>query len=76
VTTDLTVDFAAATSGAVRLTVYDVIGREVLVPFEDRVAGGREYRVTVSTVSLASGIYFIRLTKDQKEISRRFVLAR
>ncbi len=75
-TDGIKVRFGVRSPSSVRMTVYDALGREVLVAYEDRVQGGQDYQVQIPTKSLASGVYFVRLMTETTEISRQFVLAR
>lgn len=59
-----TILFGVPQQTRVSLRVYDVLGREVAVLMDDVVAAG-EYRVIFDASSLASGVYFYRLTAGQ-----------
>ena len=56
-----TVPFHIAQAGAVRLSVYDVLGREVARLADGRVEAGRHTAVFDAS-RLPSGTYFVRLT--------------
>ncbi|GMQ82296.1 MAG: hypothetical protein BMS9Abin05_1742 [Rhodothermia bacterium] len=75
-TDEFTFRFGTRSSSSVRMMVYDALGREVLVAYEDFVQGGQDYQIQIPTTSLASGVYFVRLRTETTEISRQFVLAR
>jgi len=57
----------------VRLSVYDLLGREVAVLVDGNQTPG-EHRVTFDARSLASGIYFYRLVAGGQLLSRKLVL--
>ncbi len=59
----------------VRLTVYDILGREVAVLVNEKKMAGR-YRVTFDAAGLASGIYFYRLNAGQSTQTRRMAVMR
>jgi endonuclease I len=76
--TTLTYDLPNAS--AVRIAVYDVLGRRVQVLVDERKEAGRH---TVrwdgrgqSEQSLASGIYFVRLRAGDRQLTRRLTLVR
>jgi hypothetical protein len=53
--------FSIPKSGYVEIKVYDVLGKEVAVPVNDPYQAG-EYIVRFNASSLASGIYFYKIT--------------
>jgi hypothetical protein len=61
--------------GAVRLVVYDLLGREVAVLVDERKAPG-SYSVTFDGSKLASGVYVYRLIAGPYVESRKMVLVR
>lgn len=69
------ISFALAERGLARLTVYDVLGREVDV-LHDGVAGPEAQTVQFSAGNLAAGLYFIRLDAGTASRTRALVLAR
>ncbi len=60
-------------SGHTRLTVYDVLGREVAV-LVDGVMPAGAHQVTFDASSLASGMYIYRLSAGGQVITRRMML--
>ena len=54
-------DIRISVASWVRLSVYDVLGREVAVLVNEQKLPG-EYRVTFNAAGLTSGVYFYRLT--------------
>jgi hypothetical protein len=57
----------------VRLSVFDILGREVAVLVNERKAHGT-YEVNFDGSSLASGVYFYRLTAGQFAQTRKMVV--
>lgn len=65
--------YEVAGSGAVRLSVYDVLGREVAVVVNGRTDAGR-HRATFDVRSLAAGVYVFRLVSGTASASSRVVV--
>jgi hypothetical protein len=59
--------------GWVTLAVYDVLGRKVAVLADGRYSAG-SYAFTFDGSELASGVYFYRLTADEKVVTRKMML--
>jgi hypothetical protein len=59
----------------VRLSVYDLLGREVAVLVDDRVGPGR-YQVSFDGAGLSSGVYIYRLVAGSFIESRRMLLTK
>jgi len=57
----------------VRLSVYDLLGREVAVLVNERKASG-SYEVSFDGSGLASGVYVYRLTAGNFAQSRKMIL--
>ncbi len=62
-------------SSNVRLTVYDILGREVAVLVNEEKAPG-EYEVRWNASRCASGVYYYRLTARANTAIRKMVLVR
>ena len=62
-------------AAAVRITVYDLLGREVATLVNERQSGGR-YTVEFHAAGLASGPYLCRLIAGEHLMVRKLVLAR
>ncbi len=70
-----TIEFDLPEAGFVRLSVYDLLGREIAVPVSgDKAAGS--YRVTLDTGKLAAGQYFYRIKASGYESTLQFVVVR
>jgi hypothetical protein len=67
------VGFQLPAASDVRLAVYDLLGREVAVPVNERKAPGT-YEVKFDGSGLASGVYLYRLSAGSFVQSRKFVL--
>lgn len=57
-------------AGSVRLTVYDLLGREVAVLVDGTRASGR-HEATFDAARLGSGMYLYRLMVDGREVATR-----
>lgn len=70
------ISYTLGTASKVTLQVFDVLGRQVatLVNGEVRSAGKHEMQFNAS--GLASGVYFYRLTADQKVATMKMMLVR
>ena len=58
-----------------RLSLYDVQGREVAVLANGMRASGR-YTAALDATALEPGLYFLRLQSPGASLSRRLVIAR
>lgn len=63
---------AAAGGVPVRISVHDLLGREVAVLVEERKAAG-EYEITFNAARLSSGVYLCRLRAGEFTATRRMV---
>ncbi len=59
-----TIRFSLPVTGTVTMTVFDVVGKKISTLLNERKEPG-EYAVPFDASSLASGIYFYRLTADR-----------
>ncbi len=66
---------ASPFASAVRLAVYDLLGREVALLVNERKLPGR-YRVRFDGSSLSSGVYLCRLTAGEYSASRTMCLVK
>ncbi|MEM6285645.1 MAG: T9SS type A sorting domain-containing protein [Bacteroidota bacterium] len=71
----MTLRLDLATASAVRLAVFDVLGREVQV-VADRPFGAGTHRIEVDASGLAPGAYFVRLEAGRQVDTRPFTVAR
>lgn len=69
-----TIEFTVAQKELVSITLYDVIGREVMDLFHAEALPGRTYGVEVDGSALASGMYFYRVVSGQSVAVKRMVL--
>ncbi|MFK7845531.1 MAG: CotH kinase family protein [Rhodothermales bacterium] len=58
----------------VRIEIYDLTGRLVLLPFEDVVQVGTPRVITFSSAGLASGAYLVRAVGTDAVTSRKFIV--
>ena len=63
-----------ATPQAVRLEVYDMLGRRVALLHDGDLAAGREHVFTLSGAALSSGVYTVRAVGDSFTASSRVTL--
>jgi hypothetical protein len=70
------IQFSLDKTGKISLEVYDILGQnvQVLINDENMAAGDHEFHFAAQ--DLPSGIYFYRLTEDQRTISRKMLLVR
>jgi len=76
-----TIEYYIFSSGTVKLTVYDVMGRKVKTIIEHRNQTEGYYNViwdgkNEKGIKVDSGIYFYRLKVDDEEEARKFILLR
>jgi hypothetical protein len=67
------IQYVVRGSATVRLTIYDMLGREVATLVNDRKRAGR-YSVVWDARDVASGIYFARMTVDGMQQVRKLLL--
>ena len=65
--------FLVSQSGHVRLTVYDLLGREVAVLVDSERMPGT-YQVTFDASGLSSGVYLYRLTSGENALTRKMLV--
>lgn len=71
-----TLQFSVPADGHARLTVFDVLGREVATLFDGELKGGVIQRATFDASALSSGLYFSRLEFNGAKITKRMMLVR
>ena len=70
-----TIAFDIPENGMVKLTIYDVLGREIKTLINDRMMPGHhEYRFDPIASGLASGVYIYRVSMNDKAMSKRMLL--
>jgi hypothetical protein len=67
------ISYTLKNSGQVRLSVYDILGREVAVLVNDIQAAG-QHDVKFSANHLSSGIYFYKLQQANEVITKKMLL--
>ena len=55
-----TIEFSLPAETAVRVSIYDILGREIAILLDEKMAHG-EHRIVFDGSHLASGVYFARL---------------
>ena len=68
-----TIKYSIADAGFVKLSIYDVSGREIEVLVEEVKQAG-EYSVDIDAEGLSQGIYFCRLETTGNKIQKKMVL--
>ena len=68
-----TIEFSIAKAGAVRLSVYDMLGREVATLVDEAMEAG-SYRVTFDARELPSGTYLYTLRSAGTSLTQKMVL--
>ncbi|MDT0631305.1 T9SS type A sorting domain-containing protein [Rubrivirga litoralis] len=71
-----TLELTVSDPQAVRVTVYDVLGREMAVAFDGAVRPGATARVALGGADLAPGTYVVRVSGEAFAESRRLTVAR
>ncbi|CAN5503159.1 hypothetical protein BH23BAC4_BH23BAC4_16110 [soil metagenome] len=69
------VEFTLEQASAVRLSVYDVLGREMQVLVQNTLSAGT-YAAEVDASALPTGVYFLRLQADNRSLTRRISVVR
>ncbi|HLA64884.1 MAG TPA: T9SS type A sorting domain-containing protein [Rhodothermales bacterium] len=69
-----TITFALEEAGSARLTVYDVLGRQVAVLAEGALAAG-SHTATVNTAALPNGTYVVRLEANGTHVVRSLAVS-
>ena len=71
--TSTTIEYSTADAGFVKLSVYDVSGREIKKLVEEVKPAGK-YTVNIDAKGLSQGIYFYRLKTNGNSIQRKMIL--
>jgi subtilisin family serine protease len=69
------IQFGLSDAGWTSLTIIDVLGREVVRLIDDYRPAG-EYSTSFDAASLASGVYFYRLSTSSSSVTRKMLLLR
>ncbi len=67
--------FTLSERGMTKLSVFDVLGREVAVLVNEALSRG-EHSVTFSPISIPSGVYFYHLAVERNIATRKMILMR
>jgi hypothetical protein len=68
-----TIEYRIHVAGEINLTVYDILGREVVKLVNEYKSGGT-YSVTLNTKGLPSGVYFYKLRAPGYEGLKKMVI--
>lgn len=69
------IKFDVARSSIVKVALYDLLGREVLVPINEYMNAGT-YEISVSLNNLASGLYFYKMTSGSFTDIKKMILTK
>ena len=69
------IEFSVPKTGAVKLTVFDLTGREISTLVKSTLSVGK-YRVDFNAGNLSSGTYFYRLETDSYVLTKKMVLVK
>ena len=69
-----TIEFTLPESGEVKVAVYDILGKEVAMLFNDAAESGKYYQVQFNASHLASGIYIAKLEWNGKQLLKKMML--
>lgn len=67
--------YSVPVSGAVRLMVFDALGREISVLVDEKKPAGT-YSATFSATGLSSGVYFYKLAINGSSLTRKMLLVK
>ncbi|MBE0643571.1 MAG: C10 family peptidase [Bacteroidetes bacterium] len=70
------VTLSAHTDAALRLSLFDMLGREVQTLFEGSMPGGSSRVISLPTAGLRPGVWFLRLAVDNASQLRKFSIIR
>jgi hypothetical protein len=68
-----TISYSLPASGHVKLTIYDILGRRVAIPFDGAQTAG-EHQLVWNASAYPSGLYFARLEAGEKAQTVKMVL--
>jgi hypothetical protein len=70
------IKFSVRQAGRATLKMYNVLGQQVAVLFDDVAEAGRFYRVRLNAATLASGVYFYKLQAGASSEMRKLLIIR
>jgi len=71
-----TIDITVREAQPVTVEVYDVLGRRVAVPFEEKIGGQRPRRIRVDASGFSSGVYFVRVRGESFATTERMTVVK
>ncbi len=71
-----TIEFAVGTNGHASLRVFNVLGQEVAMLFDDVAQAGRVYPVKFDASHLPSGLYFAKLEAGKQQLKRKMMFVK
>lgn len=73
---ETTIEFTLSTSGQTKLTVFDLLGREVATLVDETLSAGRHSYHFSANPGLASGVYIYRLSTPNSTETKKMILLR
>jgi hypothetical protein len=70
------IEFTFPQQGRASLAVYNTLGQQVAVLFNNDVEAGKIYRATFDASSLSSGMYFSILEFNGQKMTRKMLLVK
>lgn len=68
------ISFSISSGDKARLTVYDILGKEVAVLYDGSAEPGKEYSLTLNASNWVSGVYFYKLVSGSSSTIRKMLL--
>lgn len=69
-----TLEFTLANNGKAKLKVFNSLGEEIKVLFDEEGKAGQLYRINFNAGELPSGIYFAKLTQGSNQAIKKMIL--
>lgn len=70
-----TISYQIASAGNVQITIYDVLGKEMMTLVNENKSAG-EYEIVFDASSLTSGVYFYRIISNNFSETQKMILLR
>jgi hypothetical protein len=70
------IDLTVREAQSITVEVYDLLGRRVAVPFEEKVQGQQTRNIRLDAVGFSSGVYFLRIRGDSFATTERMTVVK
>jgi hypothetical protein len=70
------IDLTVREAQSITVEVYDLLGRRVAVPFEEKVQGQQTRNIRLDAVGFSSGVYFLRIRGDSFSTTERMTVVK